>query len=110
MLINIEGKDKEDYLTGEVEKPDKKDPKYRRWKIENAMVKGWLLGTMKPEISDRYLFGRLPLRFGMPWQNHILNLTTQRRCMNYANGYINSSKMGSHFFSIMSHCGKCGTD
>lgn len=41
---------------GEVEKPDKKDPKYRRWKTENAMVKGWLLDSMKPKISDHYLF------------------------------------------------------
>lgn len=44
-----------DYLTGEVEKPDKTNPKYRHWKIENTMVKGWLLGSMKPKISDHYL-------------------------------------------------------
>lgn len=54
LLIYIEGKDKEDYLTGEVDQPNKKDPKYRRWKTEN--VKGWLLGSIKSEISDHYLF------------------------------------------------------
>lgn len=56
VLIYIEGKGKEDYLTGEVEKPDKKKkPKYKRWKTENAMVKGWLLVSMKSEISNHYL-------------------------------------------------------
>lgn len=56
ILIYIEGKGKENYLTMEIEKPNKKDNKYKKWKTENAMVKGWLLGSMKPEINDHYLF------------------------------------------------------
>lgn len=56
VLIHIESRDKEEYLTGEANKALREDPKYQKWKIENAMVKGWLLGSMKPEINDHYLF------------------------------------------------------
>lgn len=56
ILIYIQDKYKEEYLTGEVEIPPKGDPRYRKWKTENATVMGWLLGSMKPEISDHYLF------------------------------------------------------
>lgn len=47
VLIHIEGRDKDEYLTGDVKKPPRENPKYRKWKTENAMVKGWLLSSMK---------------------------------------------------------------
>lgn len=56
VLIYIQGKYNEDYLTGEVEVPLKSDTRYRKWKIENAMVVGWLLNSMKVEINEHYLF------------------------------------------------------
>lgn len=56
VLIHVQGRDKEDYLTGEAKKPPKDDPKFRKWKTENALVIGWLLGSMTPEIRDHYLF------------------------------------------------------
>lgn len=55
VLIFVQGKDKEDYLTGEIEASTKNDPCYRKWKTENAMVMGWLINSMKPEISDYYM-------------------------------------------------------
>lgn len=56
VLIFIQGKDKEDYLTGEIDVPTSGDPKYKKWKKENALVMGWLLNSIKPEISGHYLF------------------------------------------------------
>lgn len=56
VLIHVEDKDKEEYLTGEAKKPPREDPKYSKWKTKNVMFKGWLLGSMKPKISDHYLF------------------------------------------------------
>lgn len=38
ILIYVQGKDNEDYLTGKVERPKKNDPRYWKWKIENAMM------------------------------------------------------------------------
>lgn len=55
-LFLFKEKDKEEYLTGEIDVPTSGDPKYRKWKIENALVMGWLLNSMKPEISGHYLF------------------------------------------------------
>lgn len=56
VLIYIQGKDKEDYLTGLIEVHPKANPKYQKWKIENAMVMGQSLSSIKPEISDHYRF------------------------------------------------------
>lgn len=56
VLIHIEGRDKEEYQTKDAKKLLREDPKYGKWKTKNAMVKGWLLGFKKPEISDHYLF------------------------------------------------------
>lgn len=55
-LIHMQDKDKEEYLTREVKKSFKDNPKFRKWKTENAMVIEWLVGSMKPEISNHYLF------------------------------------------------------
>lgn len=48
VLIYIQGKDKEEYLNGEMEIPPKTDTHYRKRKIENATIMGWLLNLMKP--------------------------------------------------------------
>lgn len=40
VLIYVQGKDKEEYLTSEMKIPDKSDSKYRNWKTENDMVMG----------------------------------------------------------------------
>lgn len=54
--IFVQGRGKEEYLTNEVEIPPRIDPRYKKWKTENAIVMGWLLGSMKPKISEHYLF------------------------------------------------------
>lgn len=38
ILNFIQGKD--EYLTGEIDVPTSGDPKYKKWKIENALVMG----------------------------------------------------------------------
>lgn len=56
VLIYIQGKDKEEYLTSEMEIPSHSDPRYRKWKTKNAIIIGWLLNSMKLKISDHFLF------------------------------------------------------
>lgn len=55
-LIYIKGKDNEDYLIGAIKTPALDDLKYQKWKMENALVMGWLLNSMKLEVSGHYLF------------------------------------------------------
>lgn len=38
-----------------MEVPTLGDPKYRKWKKENAIVVGWLLNSVKPKISGLYI-------------------------------------------------------
>lgn len=56
MLIYIQGRDKEEYLTGEKKKPSRNDASYRKWKTENVTVMEWLNNSMTPEISEHFLF------------------------------------------------------
>lgn len=39
-VIDIHGRDYEEYLTGKAKKHSKDDLKYRKWKTDNAMVMG----------------------------------------------------------------------
>lgn len=56
VLIYLQGKDMEGYLTSEVEVPEKSDPQYWKSKTKNATVMGWLLSSINPEISEHFLF------------------------------------------------------
>lgn len=43
-------------MTSELEIPSRSDSWYRKWKMENTNIMGWLLNFMKPKISDHFLF------------------------------------------------------
>ena len=55
VLMFICGKGKDDYLTGEIAIPEKDDPKYKVWKIENHMVMSWLINSMNNDIGENFL-------------------------------------------------------
>jgi hypothetical protein len=44
--IYISGKDKLGYINGDYPQPPKTNPFFRKWRTENAMVKGWLINSM----------------------------------------------------------------
>ena len=46
------------YLNGKITEPLETDPIYDRWEAENSTVMSWLVHSMKPEISQGYLFLR----------------------------------------------------
>ncbi|KAK0571863.1 hypothetical protein LWI29_022757 [Acer saccharum] len=56
--IFVAGKDKYGFLTGESVKPATTSSTYRRWLADNALVQGWLLGSMTPKIMGMFI--RLP--------------------------------------------------
>jgi hypothetical protein len=39
----ISGKDKLGYINGDLSQPTETDPDFRKWRTENAVVKGWLI-------------------------------------------------------------------
>ncbi|CAL8102595.1 unnamed protein product [Prunus armeniaca] len=46
------------YLTGDTDAPDSKDLKFGKWKIDDAVVKSWMLRTMEPSLLN--MFHTLP--------------------------------------------------
>ena len=54
--IVICGRGKFEYLTGEAKAPVATDPVYNIWFAENSIVHTWLINSMEPRISCRYLF------------------------------------------------------
>lgn len=55
VLMFISGKGKDEYLTGEIEIPEKGDPKYRLWKSDNNMIMSWLINSMNNDIGENFL-------------------------------------------------------
>ena len=54
--IVICGRGKFEYLTGEANAPAATDPTYKIWFAENSIMHAWLINSMEPKISRRYLF------------------------------------------------------
>ncbi|XP_075473306.1 uncharacterized protein LOC142504306 [Primulina tabacum] len=51
----ISGKDKLGYITGDSEQPLETDPSFRKWRTENAIVKGWLINSMDPSLIGNFI-------------------------------------------------------
>lgn len=49
-MINIGGKGKEEYLTGEI-----KTPKYEKWETDNHIIKSWLVSSMNNDRGENFL-------------------------------------------------------
>ncbi|KAH7573345.1 hypothetical protein JRO89_XS03G0126300 [Xanthoceras sorbifolium] len=49
------GKEKDEYLTGEIQESAKADKRYRHWKTENNLVMSWLLNSINADISENFL-------------------------------------------------------
>lgn len=51
----IAGKDKLGYIFGDTPQPEPKDPTFRKWRTENAVVKGWLINSMNPSLIGNFI-------------------------------------------------------
>ncbi|XP_059649773.1 uncharacterized protein LOC132295500 [Cornus florida] len=50
----ISGKGKLGYINGDLLQPRESDPIFRKWRTENAVVKGWLINSMDPKLIGNY--------------------------------------------------------
>ena len=55
-ILFLQGKGKENYITGDTEEPEKKDPTHQKWKLENSLVMSWLLNSMTNETGENFLY------------------------------------------------------
>ncbi|RVW71211.1 Retrovirus-related Pol polyprotein from transposon TNT 1-94 [Vitis vinifera] len=51
----VAGKDKLGYINSDLPQPLTTDPSFRRWRTENATVKGWLIGLMDPSLIGNFI-------------------------------------------------------
>lgn len=51
----ILGKDKLGYIKEELPQPQLTDPTFRKWKIEDSTVKGWLINSMNPALIGNFI-------------------------------------------------------
>ena len=51
----ISGKDKLGYINGDYPQPLETNPSFRRWRTENAMVKGWLINSMDHSLIVNFI-------------------------------------------------------
>nr|XP_004513812.1 uncharacterized protein LOC101489272 [Cicer arietinum] len=54
--IFLQGKGKEDYISGDAKELEKKDPDYPKWKLENSLVMTWLLNSMTTEAGETFMY------------------------------------------------------
>ncbi|KAK4846125.1 hypothetical protein QYF36_013329 [Acer negundo] len=57
--IVICGRGKLGYNTGELPAPPLTDPTYKTWLAKNSIVLAWLINSMEPKISRRYLYFKI---------------------------------------------------
>ncbi|KAJ1421360.1 Gag-polypeptide of LTR copia-type [Sesbania bispinosa] len=54
--IFLQGKEKEDYITGNAKEPEKEDPTHQKWKLENSLVMSWLISSMTHETGENFMY------------------------------------------------------
>jgi len=54
-MFHVRSKEKEDYLTRNITKPDENYANYRIWKRDNSQVMSWLVNSMEPYIGENFL-------------------------------------------------------
>ncbi|PNX58860.1 hypothetical protein L195_g059398, partial [Trifolium pratense] len=51
----ISGKDKLGYINGELPQPPQTDPTFRRWRTDNATVKGWIINSLDSSLISNFI-------------------------------------------------------
>ena len=51
----ILGKDKMGYINRDLPQPPETDLSFRKWRTENAIVKGWLINSMEPSLVGNFI-------------------------------------------------------
>ena len=55
LLIHLAHKDKEGHINGDLPAPAQTEATYKSWKINDNLVKSWLINTMEKNIGELYL-------------------------------------------------------
>jgi hypothetical protein len=48
-------KDKLGLITGKIRQPALTDPTYSKWRTKNAIVKGWIINSLNPNLIGNFI-------------------------------------------------------
>ena len=55
MEMYIVGKNKLEYITGDVSQPESIDSTFQRWRTENVVVKGWHINSIESSLIGNFI-------------------------------------------------------
>jgi hypothetical protein len=55
MEMFISGRDKLGLITDEIRQPVLIDPIYSKWRTKNAIVKGWIINSLNPDLIGNFI-------------------------------------------------------
>uniref|UniRef100_A0A2C9VFD3 Retrotransposon Copia-like N-terminal domain-containing protein n=1 Tax=Manihot esculenta TaxID=3983 RepID=A0A2C9VFD3_MANES len=58
----ISGMDKLGYINGDLPQPPEINPSFLRWRIENVIVKEWLINSMEASLINNFIRFSTPNR------------------------------------------------
>jgi response regulator RpfG family c-di-GMP phosphodiesterase len=53
--LYVKGRERMRHITGNLTPPLPTDPEFRRWEIDDAVVKGWLINSLEPRLRSKYI-------------------------------------------------------
>lgn len=68
------------YINGDLPQPSEIDPIFRKWRAENAVVKGWLINSVDPKLIGNYIIQQQK-QYGMQLLQHILTALRLNKSM-----------------------------
>jgi gag-polypeptide of LTR copia-type len=55
LKMKLSGRDKLGYINGSITRPSETDVNYRKWHMEDPLVKDYLINSMDPSLVDNFL-------------------------------------------------------
>jgi hypothetical protein len=55
MEMFISDRNKLGLITGKIRQPILTDPTYSKWRIENAIIKGWIINSLNPDLIGNFI-------------------------------------------------------
>lgn len=79
VLMFIQGKGKDDFISGKATCPESTDLKFKVWNFEKYMIMSWLINSMTNKSVQLFSYSILQGRHGMWRMTLILPKTTHQR-------------------------------
>lgn len=53
--LYVKGRERLKHITGEPPPPTEKDPLYKKWEVDDSVVKGWLINSLEVKLRGSFI-------------------------------------------------------